>query len=184
MTPSIKFVELDKAAHDRKRFDCGKTVLNDFIHQSAVRHRSAGISKTMVLPTISNTEDKADICSYYTLSHTEIKRETLPSTLAKKLPRYPVPVLLIAQLAVHRKMQGQGLGKVTLIRALQHCLEIHTHLPSFSVVVDALDADIELFYQQYGFQSLGMHHGRMRLFLPMQTIIQLLSYKPDDLKNL
>ena len=82
MTPSFQFVELDKAVHDRKSFDCGVEELNLFLQQLAARHRAAGISMTMVLPA---KENKADICAYYTLSHTETKRQTLPKSVAKEV---------------------------------------------------------------------------------------------------
>lgn len=170
MIPSAQFVELDKFVHDRKSFDCGTQELNLFLQQFAARHRAAGISMTVVLPA---KENDADICAYYTLSHTEINRLALPSVVAKRLPHYPIPVILVAQLAVHLQAQGQGLGKVTLIRALQHAHEINEHLPSYAVVVDALDEDVQRFYEQFGFEILDTHNHRKRLFLPMKTIAQL-----------
>ena len=127
---------------------------------------------TMVLPA---KENKADICAYYTLSHTEIKRQTLPKSVAKKLPHYPIPVMLIAQLAVNQEVQGQGLGKITLVRALQHACEINEHLPSYAVVVDALDNQIQGFYERFGFAALDAHSHRKRLYMPMQTVVQLFS---------
>jgi GNAT superfamily N-acetyltransferase len=172
VTPASRFVELDKALHDRNSFDCGVEELNTFLHKFSVRHREAGISLTMVLPTQEST---VEICAFYTLSHTEIKRQTLPQSMAKRLPRYPVPVLLLAQLAFHKTAQGLGLGKIALIRALHHCHEINTHLPSFAVVVDVLDDEVQHFYTQYGFQVLDTDNGRVRLFLPMKAVGQLFS---------
>ncbi len=170
MIPSSEFVELNKTIHDRSAFDCGTPQLNDFLQQFAAKHRTAGISMTMVLPAKGK---EADICAYYTLSHTEISRKTLPKSAAKSLPHYPVPVLLIAQLAVNRAAQGQGLGKITLIRALRHAYAINEHLPSYAVVVDALDEGVRGFYEQFGFELLDTQNLRMRLFLPMKTVIQL-----------
>jgi GNAT superfamily N-acetyltransferase len=161
---------LDKTIHDRKAFDCATEELNLFLQQFAAKHRAAGISMTMVLPA---QDDTVDLCAYYTLSHTEIKRQSLPKSAAKRLPHYPIPVILIAQLAVHHQVHGQGLGKVTLIQALQHAFEIDRHLPSYAVVVDALGEQVQGFYEQYGFQVLDTHNRRKRLFLPMKTVAQL-----------
>lgn len=170
MTPSSIFVELDKSVHDRNSFDCGAAELNRFLQQFAVRHRDVGTSKTMVLPA---KENDADICAYYTLSHTGIARQALPQKLAKKLPYYPVPVMLVAQLAAHKEAQGHGLGKVSLIKAMQHAYEVNLHLPSYAVMVDALDDGVQGFYAQYGFRTLDMHDNRARLFLPMKAVEQL-----------
>ena len=170
MIPASRFVELDKSIHERKSFDCGQKEINDFLHYFAAKHRKAGISKTMVLPS---ADIQSGICAFYTLSHTEINRRTLPHSIARKLPQYPLPVMLVAQLSVHEEAQGHGLGKVTLIRALRHCYEINEHLPSYAVVVDALDEKIQRFYEQYGFEVLITHNARARLFLPMKIVAQL-----------
>ena len=173
MKPTNQFVELNKTIHERQSFECGEQELSNFLKQFAAKHRKAGISKTMILPAEAEPGIAALICAYYTLSHTEIKRETLPAAMAKKLPCYPVPVMLLAQMAVHKDCQGQGLGEVTLIKALEDALNINKHLPSFAVVVDALGNDVQAFYEQYGFQVLGAHNGRVRLFLAMATAEQL-----------
>lgn len=171
MIAAKQFVELNKSQHERKSFDCGQESVNRFLWQFAVRHREAGISKTMVLPVQGKPKD---ICAYYTLSHSEIKRQTLPHDHAKKLPYYPVPVMLITQLGVHKNGHGQGLGKITLIAALKQAYAINQHLPSHAVVVDALNQEVQGFYEQYGFKLLGQSSKeQIRLFLPMKTLAVL-----------
>lgn len=173
MIPSKQFVELNKSIHDRRSFDCGEAELNTFLQEPAARHRKAGISKTMVLPEDTG-DDTAAICAYYALSHTEIMREKLLKKMAKRLPAYPIPVMLLAQLAVHQVCQGQKLGEATLITALKDALNINHYLPCYAVVVDSIALDVQVFYEQYGFQELGRHNGRVRLFLPMKTVEQLI----------
>jgi hypothetical protein len=58
---------------------------------------------------------------------------------------------------------------------LHHAYDINVHLPSYAVVVDALDDNVQNFYRQYGFQPLDTYNHRTRLFLPMKTVAQLLA---------
>ncbi len=114
MSGSSRFIELDKKHHDRASFDCGEDELNQFIQQYAAKHMEAGISRTLVLPTFNPLpEGRYPIRAFYTIAPSTLCRETLPAAMAKKLPHYPIPVFLIAQLAVHKEYQGRGLGKFT-----------------------------------------------------------------------
>jgi GNAT superfamily N-acetyltransferase len=168
---SKEFVELDKALHDRNSFDCGEDELNDFIKTKAAKHMSAGISRTMLLPATTPLQDgKLPVCAFYTMTPSSIEKETFPDGLVKRLPFYPVPVFLIAQLAVHRECHGQGLGKVTLIKALEHLWTINTHMRAFAILVDCLNDDAQQFYTRYDFEVLGRSNGRVRMFLPMKTV--------------
>ena len=176
MTSTKQFVELNPAVHDRKGFECGEEELDQFLQRFAARHRKAGISLTMVLPSKGSS---SNISAYYTLSHTVIARSSLPESHAKRLPRYPVPVLLVAQLAVHRSTQGEGLGKIALLSALEHCLDINQHLPSYAVVVDAIDGRVRGFYEQFGFEVLEQRKGRARLYIPMGTVERIFSEESE-----
>lgn len=174
MSWSKVFVELDKTVHDRTSFDCGEEESNTFLQTHASKHMEVGISRTMVLPsTILLPNGKYPICAFYTIAPSSIERETLPAELAKKLPRYPIPVFLLAQLAVHSEYHGQGLGKITLIKVLQNLWEINAHLKAYAVVVDRLNDGTKDFYKKYGFEILCEYNGRVRMFLPMKTIAQL-----------
>ncbi|MBV1842116.1 GNAT family N-acetyltransferase [Photobacterium ganghwense] len=176
MSWSKTFVELDKHVHDRASFDCGEAELNTFIQTQASKHMQAGISRTMVLPaSLPLLNQKWPICAFYSVAPSSIRRETLPVSLAKKLPNYPIPVFLLAQLAVHREYHGHGLGKVSLIRALKYLWEVNAHMRAYAIVVDCLTPAAEAFYTKYGFQVLCEHNGRTRMFIPMKTVGQLFS---------
>lgn len=168
------FEELDKSAHDRESFDCGETELNVFIKTQAAKHMQAGISRTMVLSgTVSLPNQKRPICAFYSVAPSSIDRDTLPPKLAKKLPRYPIPVFLLAQLAVHKEFHGSGLGKVSLSKALQYLWKVNAHMRAYAIVVDCLTESAQSFYAQYGFEVLCEHNGRMRMYIPMKTVGEL-----------
>ncbi|MCJ8312968.1 MAG: GNAT family N-acetyltransferase [Saccharospirillaceae bacterium] len=166
-----EFEELDKTKHDRESFDCSEIELNNFIKTKASKHMQAGISRTMVLPaTLPLLNNKHPICCFYTVSPTSIGRKTLPEKLSKKLPHYPIPVFLLAQLAVNKNFQKQGLGKISLINALKYLWNVNTHMPAYAVIVDCLTVDAQTFYAKYGFEVLCEYNGRIRMFLPMKTV--------------
>ena len=174
MSWANEFVELDKAIHDRASFDCGEDDLNTFIQTHAARHMEAGISTTMLLSASKQLPNgKYSICAFYTITPGSILRDTLPEADKKKLPFYPVPVFLLAQMAVHSDYQGQGLGKIALIKALEYLLDINSHMRAYAVIVDCLSENIEKFYSKYGFEVLYRNKGRVRMFLPMKTIAML-----------
>ena len=169
-----KFIELEKGIHDRISFDCGEEELNSFLKTQAIRHMKAGVSKTFVLQaTTSLSNNKYPVCSYFTVAPSSIKKNSLPAKQAQKLPHYPVPVFLLAQLAVHIDCQGQNLGKITLIKALEFLWEINSKMCAYAVVVDCLNEMVEKFYAKYGFQILSSQNGKTRMFIPMKTVAGL-----------
>lgn len=172
MNWSDQFTELDRKTHDRDSFDCGKQELNDFIRTRAVRHMAAGVSTTRLLPVLDLLPNgKHPICAFYTVTPCTINRTTLPK--ASSLPKYPVPVFLIAQLAIDEKYQGQGLGRITLVNSLEYLWKVNSQMRAHAVIVDCLDDEAERFYRKYGFEFLCEHNHRNRLFMPMNTIGEL-----------
>lgn len=174
MNWSNEFVELDKKIHDRKSFDCGEPELNTFIQTQAAKHMAAGISRTLLLPTVEVLANGMfSICSFFTIAPSSIARKSLPKALAKKLPYYPVPVFLLAQLAVDERYLNRGLGKITLIKALENLWEINSQMRAYTVIVDCINENAKQFYEHFGFEFLYSHTRRDRLYIPMKAIAQL-----------
>ena len=174
MTWSTEFVELDRNTHGRNSFDCGIDELNQFLRTQSAKHMAAGISRTLLLPAANVLPNgKFPICSFFTMAPSSIERANLPARMAKKLPRYPVPVFLLAQLAVHREYQSQGLGGITLIKALENFWQINDHMRAYAVIVDCINDDARSFYEKYDFQFLYDHNHKCRLFLQMRTVSSL-----------
>ncbi len=169
-----EFVELNKEIHDRASFDCGEHELNTFIKTQASRHMDVGISKTMLLRASNPLPNgKYSICSFFTVTPGTIKKSSLPEVLSKKLPHYPVPVFILAQMAVHLDFRGQGLGKITLVKALEYLWKVNYRMRAYAIIVDCLNKDVEQFYSKYGFEILCIHNGKTRMFLPMKTVGKL-----------
>src|SRR4051794_6762095 len=116
-TPGVmtdwKIEWLDRT-HDRDRFTCGKGPLDDFIRRLVSQYEKRNLGRTYVAARPA----ERTVCGYYTLASGAIEFQDLPQPSARKLPKHPVPVILLARLAVDRSAQGQGLGEALLLDAL------------------------------------------------------------------
>lgn len=167
------FVLLDTKKHDVKSFDCGKPELNLFLSRYADKNHKLGISSTWVLPAKQppETGEKAAIRAYFTLAYSTAAREKIPIDLS--LPAYPVPVILLARLAVNSQYQGQNLGKKTLIIALRQCVTLTDRaLPVLGVILDVLDNEALSFYQKFNLFK-PFTDNPMRLFVSLNVLRQI-----------
>jgi hypothetical protein len=112
LKPLKRFVPLDVKRHERRGFDCGKPQLNGFLQHNARRGMESRASYTWVLPAAGVSKGVLKpICAFYTLSLCHVFGRDLPEDLGKRLPRYPLPAFLIAQLAVERRCRGKAWGR-------------------------------------------------------------------------
>ena len=158
---------LDKACHDVKNFDCGKPAMNQFLSCFATKHAGLGLSSTWVLLEESDVE-KLPIAAYYTLASATVSRASIPTK--QSLPTYPIPVVMLARLAIAKQHQGKGLGSKILISALRHAVQLTQQgLPAYGLVLDAIDEQALAFYQHFEFFE-PMPDNPMRLFVGMGSL--------------
>ena len=110
-------IEKLQRAHPVEGFDCGRESLNRFLIRYALQNQQAGASQTYVALA------DAEVVGYYTLVVGQVEHEAAPERLKKGLARHPVPIMLLARLAIAAHWQGKGLGsgllKDAMLRTLQ-----------------------------------------------------------------
>ncbi len=159
--------------HDRTAFSCGRPSLDDFLRAYASQYEKRRLGKIFVaVPALKTEEEHGRVIGYYTLAAGAVAFERLPAQANRKLPKPPVPVVLLARLAVDSKAQGKGLGERLLLGALQRSLDLSNGLGVYAVEVVALDEVAAAFYRKYGFASLL--DNPLHLYLPITTIKILL----------
>ena len=131
-----------------KSFDCGVAVLNEFLSRYAAKNDTLGIGKTFVA-----LNDDKNIVGYFTLATAQIAFEKIPEDSKKNLPRYLIPALRIARLAVSQSVQGNGVGKWLLSQAFIKAVQVSDLAGLYFVIVDAKETP-KSFYERYGFKKI------------------------------
>ena len=144
MSDALRIVKLDRS-HDVDTFDCGKEPLNRFLVRYAQQNQKAGSSQTYV-----GLSGKT-IVGYYTLVVGELAYEQAAERLKKGLARHPVPVMVLARLAVATSQHGKGLGAGLLKDALLRTLQAADIAGIRAFVVHAKDDEARAFYERYDF---------------------------------
>lgn len=148
----------------RDAFDCRNPVINRwFREQAGQQERTGNVRTTLGLETLDSC-----IASFYSLVTHRIELDELARSTVYSARRYPVPAILIAQLAVDARYQGKGVGALTLGHALSTLAETSISVGFEVVVVEAIDAAAQSFYSRYGFTPLAT--GGRRLVLPVKTL--------------
>ena len=148
------------AAHDVSRFDCGKAPLTDWLRTHAAK--SEGLSARSYVVCAGQF-----VAGYYSIATGSVAHSATSAKLRQNMPD-PIPVIVLARLAVDKEYQGRGIGSGLLKDALARILEASRIVGTRAVIVHPIDEEAENFYRQYGFKPLP---GEIRtLFLPVQTV--------------
>jgi GNAT superfamily N-acetyltransferase len=138
----------DRRTHRVDHFSCGEASLDRWLIAYAGQNQQRDAARTFV-----TTEADGKVAGYYTLVAAQVEHEQATSTVRYGLSRhFPIPVALIARLAVTTRHQDAGLGRSLLLDALQRVLRASDELAVRAVTVDALDDRAASFYRHFGFE--------------------------------
>jgi GNAT superfamily N-acetyltransferase len=135
--------------HQLEAFDCGSVPLNDYLAKHALANHQAGTARTFVV-----TGKGPRVLSYYSLAASQIIYGDATPRLYKGAPRHPVPVVLLARLAVDRTQQGQGLGAGLVKDGVLRVLGAAEAIGIRTLLVHAKDDSAKIFYERFDFQPL------------------------------
>lgn len=152
--PEIRIRRLEPL-DERSEFHSGNIDLDRFFQRYAGQNQFRHHIGTTYVATQSNR-----ITGFVTVSSGEIVAEKIPKALRKHLPSYPLPILRIARLAVDKRFQGYGIGRLLLRSMLELALEMRDRTGCIGVVVDAKSEAVD-FYTTLGFKTIELVSGAL-----------------------
>jgi predicted N-acetyltransferase YhbS len=140
-------IEKLERSHAIDAFDCGREALNRFLIRYAIQNQQAGASQTYVALA------EQEIVGYYTLVVGQVEYNDAPERLTKGLARHPVPIMLLARLAVSIAWQGKRIGAGLLKDAMLRTLQAADIAGIRAFAVHAKDDEAKAFYEHFDFVS-------------------------------
>lgn len=144
MTPGFRIEKL-RRDHPVDGFTCGREELDRFLIRYAFDNQQANAAQTYL-----GLHD-AEIVGFYSLVVGEVTYGDAPERLTKGLARHPVPLMLLARLAVSTAWQGRGIGAGLLKDAMLRTLQAAEIGGIRAFAVHAKDAPAQRFYEHFGF---------------------------------
>ncbi len=135
-----------KKSYSVTTFDCGVEVLNTYLKRFAYVNNQNSSSRTYVAVRGKH------VVGYYTVTPGSVTKEETPLRVAKGLANHPVPVIILARLAVDKTEQGAGLGKGLLLDALIRIIRAADSIGGRAILVHAKDSKAKFFYKKFGFE--------------------------------
>ena len=168
MSPSAGLrLERLGAHHDLSAFDSGNEELDSWLRRYGLAAQQMDSARTFVV-----TEHDR-VVGYFSLTMGSVRRQDAPAKLVRGLPAYPVGMVLLARLAVHRSEQRpSGRGGTLLAEALRKAAAAGEAAAARLVVVDAIDPNAARFYERHGFIAAPEHP--LRLYRRMKDITRSL----------
>lgn len=145
--------------HQLESFDCGKPALNEWLLRHARQAQGSGSAKTFVVA------ENDRVVGYFSLTVGQVDTLEAPERIRKGMGQYPIPVVILARLAVSIQDQGKGIGFGMLQDAIRRTLLIAEQAGIRAMLTHPLDQEASNFYTRFGFISSPLSERQLLLLL-------------------
>ncbi len=152
------------AGHRLDGFDCGKPVLDDWLLRHARQAQGSGSAKTFV---VADNDER--VIGYFSLTIGQVDSLHAPERIRKGMGQYPIPVVILARLAVSRFHQGRGIGVGMLQDAIRRTLLIAEQAGVRAILTHPIDDQAARFYTRFGFIVSPLREQQLLLLLKDAT---------------
>ncbi len=142
-------------------FDCGHALLNDWLRRYALQNQRANAVRTFV---VCRGQERR-VIGYYSLAVGAVDHAAAPARVRKGLARHPIPVMVLARLAVDIRHQGKKIGRGLLKDALLRTLQASEIAGIRAIFVHAKDDRARGFYERFGFEPSPLHPLQLMLLI-------------------
>lgn len=132
--------------HNVALFDCGESVLNQWLKRNALSNQLSQASRTFVV-----CDEQQNVVAYYAMSSGAITHTQATGNIRRNMPD-PIPVIVLGRLAVDKSLQGQSFGAALLKDAVLRAKQVSEQIGVRALLVHALNPQAKQFYLNYGFQ--------------------------------
>lgn len=150
MAPAFLPPEPLASGHSVVGFSSGRPALDEWLVRRAMQNQETGASRTFVV------SDSSQVIAFYSLAVGSVEHQAATSKIRRNMPD-PIPVMLLARLAVDQRFQGMGLGPALLRDAVIRTSKVAETAGIRAVLVHALDATAAAFYEKFGFRRSLTH---------------------------
>jgi len=139
------------ADHHLNTFNCGETSLDEWLKRRALLNQASGASRTFVV-----VDESQLVMGYYALAAGAVHHQDATRSIRQNMPD-PIPVMVLARLAVDIRTQGMQLGAGLLRDAVDRSLAVAKNTGVRALLVHALHDRAKQFYLYFGFQASPVH---------------------------
>lgn len=143
----IKAPELLTDEHVLDVFSCGKPELDDWLIKKALKNLKRNNTRVYVV-----CDDNNKVIGYYAIAMGSVQRESALSSLKRNSPN-PIPMVVLARLAVDEGYKGRGIGVGLLKDCVLRSVHAMNVVDGAGILVHAIDDEAKAFYKRFGFNE-------------------------------